>query len=77
MTADQAPQRRDLPTQHHDVDLTRRVTLSVDEAAALLGVSRDYFDKHITHELRVIRLGRRILIPVRELDRWLERSQAF
>lgn len=53
-----------------------RITLSPDEAAKALGVSRDYFDEHIAAELRIIRKGRRKLIPVRELEAWAERSAA-
>jgi excisionase family DNA binding protein len=51
---------------------TRRLALSPAEAAAALGVSRDFFDAHVVHDLRVVRRGRRRLIPVRELDRWLD-----
>jgi excisionase family DNA binding protein len=51
-----------------------RLALSPDEAAALLGVSRDYFDEHVIDELRIVRRGRRILVALAELERWLERS---
>jgi len=51
-----------------------RLTLSPAEASALLGVSRDFFDEHIGPELRVVRRGRLKLIPMRELERWLERE---
>jgi len=54
----------------------QRLAVSPDEAAALLGVSRDYFDAHVMPELRVVRRGRRILIPLIELERWLDRSAA-
>jgi len=55
----------------------RRVTVMPNEAAAMLGVSRDFFDEHVKPELRVIRRGRKmILIPVAELERWVERSAA-
>lgn len=54
-----------------------RLALSPDEAAGVLGVSRDYFDEHILPELRVVRRGRRILIALAELERWLERSAAL
>jgi excisionase family DNA binding protein len=54
-----------------------RLALSPDEAAASLGVSRDYFDDHIVGELRIIRRGRRKLIPTRELERWLDREAAL
>jgi excisionase family DNA binding protein len=49
-----------------------RLSLSKREAAEALGVSVDFFDEHIAHELRMVRLGRRRLIPVRELERWLD-----
>ena len=51
-----------------------RLAVSPDEAAAILGVSRDYFDEHIVGELRVVRRGRRILVPLVEIERWLERN---
>lgn len=51
-----------------------RLALSPDEAAAALGVSRDFFDEHIRHELRLIYRGRRRLVSVRELERWLAES---
>lgn len=51
-----------------------RIALSPDEAAAVLGVSRDYFDEHLIHELRVVRRGRRILVALAELERWLDQS---
>lgn len=54
-----------------------RLALSPNEASAALGVSRDYFDEHIAHELRIVRRGRRKLVPVAELERWLERESAL
>jgi excisionase family DNA binding protein len=56
------------------VRLGSRLALSPDEAAALLGVSRDYFDEHVIDELRIVRRGRRILVALAELERWLERA---
>jgi excisionase family DNA binding protein len=53
-----------------------RLALSPDEAAAALGVSRDYLDEHIGGELRWVRRGRRKLVSIGELERWLERSAA-
>jgi excisionase family DNA binding protein len=49
----------------------------MDEAAEALSVSRDFLDQHIRHELRVVRRGRKVLVPVRELERWLERNAAL
>ena len=51
-----------------------RLALSPDEAAAVLGVSRDYFDEHVIDELRIVRRGRRILVALAELERWLDRA---
>jgi excisionase family DNA binding protein len=45
-----------------------------EAAAGMLDVSRDHLEKHILGELRYIRRGRRILIPVAELNHWLERN---
>jgi hypothetical protein len=56
--------------------VTLRLALSPDEAAAAIGVSRDFFDQHVLPELRVVRRGRRRLVPVRELERWLDESAA-
>jgi excisionase family DNA binding protein len=53
-----------------------RLALSPDEAARVLGVSRDYLDEHVIGELRIVRRGRRILIALAELERWLDRSAA-
>jgi hypothetical protein len=53
---------------------TNRLTYSKAEAAASLGVSVDFLEEHILSDLRVIRKGRLLLIPVRELERWVERS---
>jgi excisionase family DNA binding protein len=54
-----------------------RLALKVEEAAAALGVSRDFFDEHVRDELRLIRRGRLVLVPVRELERWIAREAAL
>jgi hypothetical protein len=48
-----------------------RVALTPPEAAASLGVGLDFFDQHVAPELRLIRRGRKRLVPVRELERWV------
>jgi excisionase family DNA binding protein len=53
-----------------------RLALSPDEAAGVLGVSRDYLDEHVIGELRIVRRGRRILIALSELERWLDDAAA-
>lgn len=42
----------------------------------MLGVSRDYLDEHILCELRSVRRGRRVLIALSELERWLNSAAA-
>lgn len=51
-----------------------RMALTPAEAAVALGVSRDFLDAHVMPELRIVRRGRRKLVPIRELERWLEES---
>ena len=51
-----------------------RLALSVEEACAALGVSWDLWREHIEPEVRVVRCGRRKLIAVAELQRWLDAS---
>lgn len=51
-----------------------RLAVSPLEAADLLGVSRSYFYEEIYDELRVVRRGRKRLIPVSELHAWLDRN---
>jgi excisionase family DNA binding protein len=53
------------------------LALSKTEAAQALGLSLDTFNEYVYPELRVVRrTGRRILIPVRELEAWLDRNAA-
>ena len=50
-------------------ELSRRLALSVDEAAALLGVSRDLvYDLVASGEIPSLRLGRRIVVPRHALE---------
>jgi excisionase family DNA binding protein len=55
---------------------SRRLALSKAEAAQALGISVDFLEDHVLPELRVVRVGRRRLIPLAELERWLERHVA-
>ena len=57
-------------------DRLPRLALSKTEAAEALGVSVDFLERHVIAELRVVRRGRRRLIPLPELERWLERNAA-
>jgi excisionase family DNA binding protein len=55
----------------------RRLTLTVEEAGQLLGVSRSYAYELVRQgALPCMRLGRRIVIPVRALEALLDRVVA-
>ena len=45
--------------------------LSRVQAAEALGVGLDWFDAHVKPDIRVISKGRRVLIPVTELERYV------
>jgi hypothetical protein len=49
-----------------------RLALTREEAAAAVGMSLDSFERHVQPDLRLLRLGRLRLVPVRELERWAE-----
>jgi excisionase family DNA binding protein len=51
---------------------TPRLAVSQQEAAEALGVSPDFFQQHLRHEIRCVRRGRRRLYPITELQRWLD-----
>jgi excisionase family DNA binding protein len=50
---------------------TPALALTVEQAAAAMSVSYDTFHEQIEPELAIVRIGRRKLIPVAELERWL------
>lgn len=51
-----------------------RIALTPSEAAAAIGVGPDFFDANVAPELRLIRRGRKRLVPVTELERWVAQS---
>jgi hypothetical protein len=53
-----------------------RLALTAMEAPAALGVSHDFFREHIAGELRWVRRGRKKLVSLRELERWLDANAA-
>lgn len=61
-----------MTSRAHQKSEVGRLALSKVEAAAALGVSVDFLEEHILPELRIVYRGRRRLIPVAELERWLE-----
>jgi hypothetical protein len=53
-----------------------RIALTPPEAAAAIGVGPDFFEANVAPELRLIRRGRKRLVPVSELERWVAKSVA-
>jgi hypothetical protein len=51
-----------------------RIALTPPEAAAAIGVGPDFFDEKVAPELRLVRRGRKRLVPVAELERWVAES---
>ncbi len=51
-----------------------RFALTPPEAAAAIGVGPDFFDAHVAPQLRLVRRGRKRLVPVGELERWVSES---
>jgi len=49
-----------------------RLGLTIAEAARAVGVSESSFKRHVQPELRVVRRGSLRIIPVPEIERWLE-----
>jgi len=58
-----------------DVSAPRsRLAVRLDEAAQLLSMSVDSFDRHVRSEIATIRRGTLVLVPVAELAKWTERN---
>ena len=49
-----------------------RVSLTREEAARSLGISLDSFERYVQGEVRCVRKGRLRLVPLRDLERWVE-----
>ncbi len=48
-----------------------RLALSISEACEAIGVGWDFWRQNIEADVRLVRIGRRKLVPVRELELWL------
>jgi excisionase family DNA binding protein len=54
-----------------------KLTLSIEEAAKVLGIGRNLcYERAKTGEIPVIKIGRRLLVPRRALEKLLEQWQA-
>jgi hypothetical protein len=54
----------------------QRLALTPEEAADAIGVGRTFFFEQVLPELRVVRRGRKRLVAVAELERWLDRESS-
>ena len=48
-----------------------RFALTREEAAASIGMSVDSFERYVQPELKLVRKGKLRLVPVGELERWV------
>jgi excisionase family DNA binding protein len=53
-----------------------RILLSKVEAAEILGMSVDSFERYVQPHVRAVRKGRLVRFPVSELERWAEENAA-
>lgn len=53
------------------------VAVRLEEAASALGVSVDFFNEHVRPEIRLVRRGRILLVPVSELEKWIQKNAAY
>jgi hypothetical protein len=49
-----------------------RLSLTVEEAAEAVGMSESSFKRHVQPELRIVRRGSLRIIPIPEIEKWLE-----
>ncbi len=54
-----------------------RLLVTKQEAAHLLSMSVDHFERHVQPRLKVHRSGSKVLIPRRELDRYVEETSTL
>jgi excisionase family DNA binding protein len=71
---DLTTEESDLRGRQEGLPVSERLALSVEEAGALLGISRDLaYDLVARRELPSVRLGRRLVVPRRALEDALAR----
>ncbi len=56
--------------------VVRGLAVRKPAAAAALAMSVDSVERNVMPEIRVVRMGALVLVPVVELERWLERHAA-
>ncbi|MET0306288.1 MAG: helix-turn-helix domain-containing protein [Solirubrobacterales bacterium] len=51
-----------------------RFALTPTEAAASIGCGEDFFTAYVRPDLKIVRKGRKVLVPCAELERWLREN---
>jgi hypothetical protein len=51
-----------------------RISLTLEEAAASLGMSLAHFRRHVLPDLKIVRSGALRVVSIRELERWVDRE---
>jgi hypothetical protein len=69
---DHAAQVRTSSTRH--LAAVPRYTVTRKEAAASLGMSINHFERKVQPDLKVVLCGQLVLIPLTELERWVQRN---
>jgi hypothetical protein len=54
-----------------------KILLTRSDAADTLSMSVDSFERHVQPDLRLVRQGRLVLVPISELEKWVERNAAL
>ena len=52
-----------------------KLLLTREEACEALGMSLRHFERHVQGHVRMVRVGQKRLVSVRELERWIERQE--
>ena len=53
------------------------ILVSKTQAASLLAISEDTFERAVMADVRTVRIGRRVLFAVTDLKAWVETHAAF
>lgn len=53
------------------------VCVTKEEAAVMLGMGLTSFELYVLPDVKVIRRGRLVLVPVKEIERWADRHADY
>ncbi len=59
-----------------EVQVREPLLVSKADACELLSISQDSFERIVMPEVRVVRVGRRVLFAVADLERWVDSHAA-